>query len=302
MIRTKPEVQPKNHHVGCWLILFFLIIIIGGSIYYLYNNYSKNKEYDNSEKKAWMEIERFDSEENLDSLEKYINNYQHHFPEGRHAEQVMNLKQRVDSERRDWKSLQQNISVEALEDFVREHSDGYFRNIASRMIDSLLYAEAVKEDTYQAYQNYLDSYIDGRFTDKAEARMLALRNGEIGKGEQTKIENTLNTHFDALAQNDKSHLLSTLSNQLESYLGKNDVTHTDVVKYMMSIHEDLNRTISFSFDDVNIKKETIDEQQQFTANFTLKETIEIGDKTEEKQFKTIVLLDDRYRIVSLSMK
>ncbi|MBR4591549.1 MAG: hypothetical protein IKO36_12965, partial [Bacteroidaceae bacterium] len=302
MIRTKKVEAPKNHHVGCWIVLLILIIIIGGCIYYLYHNYSKEYEYDNSEKQAWMNIEKFDSEENFDSLVKYLDRYQLDFPNGRHSEQVMAFKTRVDSELSDWKKVQQNISVESLEDFVREHSDGYFRNVASRMIDSLLYAEAAEIDSYQSYQNYLDTYIDGRFADKAEARINSLKKGEIGKGEQKAIEKTLNSHFESLALNDQSRIMSTLSPQLDTYIGKKDASRMDVAMYMQSIHKDPKRSITFSIEDVNITKSLVDDEQQFDADFVLNEKIESDTQTEDKKFHSKVRLDGKYKIISMSIK
>ena len=297
------EIQDKRiKHTGCWLILLLLLAVIIAIGAYFYKKYTEKCEWERGEQQAWLDVERFDDELLLDSLDKALNFYQENYPDGRHAEQVLNVRLRVDSERRDWKLLQRQISVENLDDFIRDHSDGYFRKYASRMIDSLLFHEAEETDTYEAYAAYVDEYEDGLFTKTALERMKELAGGSVGRGDSIAVANTIHNHFDALAHADKQMLLSTLAADVLSYIGKKEPTHADIVNYMTVIHADAGRNIEFDIHELDISKQVEDGTVSYTAKFMFDEYIETDDTEEVRSFVAISHLDSDQMIFSLAFK
>lgn len=301
MIRQNIEEPKRGHHAGCWIVLILLISIVGGIVYYLYKVHSDNSKYEAREQRAWMMIEKYDSQDGIDSLRKAIYLYMKRFPNGRHATQVMNIKIRVDSERRDWKAALKHLTVESLEEFVRRHSDGYYRNDASRMIDSLLFVEAKAEDTFQSYLNYLQLYEDGRYADKARERMEELDAGEVSPTELDAVTDLIMTHFDALADNDDSALRSTVADRLDSYLGRENAAAEDVKEYMHSIHSSGDRSIVFTYEDMRVTKSTVSHVPTFTAEFILFETVTRGESNEQKRFLATAVLDDQYVLKALTL-
>lgn len=301
MSRQKFEEPKSSIHAGCWIVLILLVSISVAIGYYFYKENSDRNNYELREQKAWMMIEKYDSQEGINMLRKAINRYLRHFPKGRHAEQVKNIKLRVDSERRDWKSTLKHLSVESLEEFVRRHSDGYYRNDASRMIDSLLFVEAKAEDTFQAYQNYLQLYENGRYADDARMRMDELDGGIVSATEENEVQTVVMAHFDALADDDADALLSTIAGTMDSYIGRTHVNKDAVVKYMRSIHEDEGKSVVFTVDDMKVTKSAVDHIPVFTAEFLLFETITKGESNVQKSFMATAVLDDKYMITSLKL-
>ena len=302
MIREEKVQIKKNHHVGCWVVLLLLLAVVGGIGFYQYKIYSEEREYEQGEQEAWLNIERFDREDMLDSLLRAVKHYQRHYPDGRHAEQVLNVRMRVDSEQRDWKQVLQDLSIDNLEEFIRQHSDGYFRKYASSMIDSLLYLEAKEEDTYKAYHSYVAGNEDGKYVRQAIKRMKQLAAGSVGKGEAIAAENTVRQHFDALAAADNQMLLATLAPDVSSYIGKPDATHADIVRYMASIHEDANREISFSVSDMSTSKQTTDGNIEFKVSFSFDELIRIDGEETTRSFTGIAHLNSDMLITALTFK
>lgn len=302
MIREEKVQIKKNHHVGCWVVLLLLLAVVGGIGFYQYKIYSEEREYEQGEQEAWLNIERFDRDDMLDSLLRAVKHYQRHYPDGRHAEQVINIRMRVDSEQRDWKQVVQNLSIDNLEDFIRQHSDGYFRKYASSMIDSLLFLEAKDEDTYKAYRSYVAGNEEGRYVRQAVKRMKQLAAGSVGKGEAIAAEGTVRQHFEALATANNQLLLATLAQDVNSYIGKPNATHTDIVRYMASMHEDVNREIEFTFSDMNTSKQIDDDRISFTVSFSFDELIRLDGDETTRSFTGIAHLNSDMLITSLAFK
>lgn len=302
MIRQENVKIKKNHHIGCWFVLIVLLAVIAGVGTYCYNIYKEKRDFDAGEQRAWLAIERYDGKDQLDSLVASLHRYQKHYPNGRHADQVLNICLRVDSERRDWKQVRHNVTLENLEEFIRQHSDGYYRDEASRMIDSLLYLEAKTADTYKAYRNYIQTYENGIYAARAKARMMELLKGCVGRGEAIEVENTLNQHFRALAENDREMLLSTVSRALGTYVGKTDATRADIVKYMLSIHETAGRQVAFELSNLSIAKLVDEHTLHYNVAFSFDESVFVDGEETMRSFNATAILDFNYLICSLNFK
>lgn len=288
-----------NRHITLWMILIFLILAVAGMVAYIY--WDKTEEVDQAaaEKQAWLNIQQFESNMQLDSLESAISYYQWNFVNGQHADQVRMLKEKIEAEKKDWAAVRYTDAVEDMEDFIRNHSNSFFRNEANRKLDSLTYLEAADEDTYQAYEQYLDSYSDGMYAQEAKQRMDRIDNGAVSEHEVTDAGLVINNHFVALAKQNKELLKSTVADVVTSYMGKSDLTPADIEKYMYSIHSDSSRDISFQIRNLIINKEVENHTPTYSGHFVLTEIVHQGEQTIQHTFAGMAKINSEGRITSL---
>lgn len=288
-----------NRHITLWMILILLILAVAGMVAYIY--WDKTEEIDQAaaEKQAWLNIQQFESNMQLDSLESAISYYQWNFVNGQHADQVRILKEKIEAEKKDWAAVRYTDAVEEMEDFIRNHSNSFFRNEANRKLDSLTYLEAADEDTYQAYEQYLDSYSDGMYAQVAKQRMERIDDGSVSDHEVTDVGLVINNHFVALAKQNKELLKSTVADVVTSYMGKSDVTPADVEKYMFSIHSDNSRDISFQIRNLIINKEVENHIPTYSGHFVLTEIVHQGEKTIQHTFAGMAKINSEGLITSL---
>ena len=294
------EETPKtNHHITLWVILIVLLLAAGGFAAYVYFSKSSQISADQAEKVAWMRIKQFEDEMQLDSLEAAISYYQWNFANGSHADAVRMLKDKIESEKRDWSHARYSDSVETIEDFIRDHSDSFFRVQADRMVDSLSFVEAADIDTYESYRHYLDSFSNGLFAQQAKDRIKDLEGGTVTSNETGDIAATINQHFIALANNNSEQLMHTVADRLTTYLGKTEITRADVLKYMEQMHAIEGRHIEFFLRNLIVTKEVNDHTPTFIATFIANEEVTTDGKTGQMIFAGRATLDSQGKITGL---
>lgn len=241
----------------------------------------------------------FEGEMQLDSLENAISDYQWFFPHGKHANDVRDIKEKIETERKDWISAKYSGSIDQIEDFIRNHSNSFFRHDADRALDSLYFIDAQSDDTYASYENYLNSYSDGMYAEKAKERMAEIDNGTVTNSETVNASQVINEHFIALANNDSEKLKETIADAISTYMGKSNARPADVEQYMQSIHSDKNRTVSFELQNIIVTKEVNEHKPTYNVQFLLYETIATGNHTDKISFIGLSHINDAGKIISL---
>ncbi len=289
----------ENKHIVLWIILVVLILALIGTCGYLYWNNSSENEKQNEESSLWLKIRMFEGEMQLDSLENAISDYQWVFPHGKHANDVRDIKEKIETERKDWISAKYSGSIDQIEDFIRNHSNSFFRHDADRALDSLYFIDAQSDDTYASYENYLNSYSDGMYAEKAKERMAEIDNGTVTNSETVNASQVINEHFIALANNDSEKLKETIADAISTYMGKSNARPADVEQYMQSMHSDKNRTVSFELQNIIVTKEVNEHKPTYNVHFLLYETIATGNHTDKISFIGLSHINDAGKIISL---
>ncbi len=289
----------ENRNVLLWTVLVALILAVAGVVTYLCWNKSTTDEKNEAENGLWLKIRTFEGEMRLDSLEKAISDYQWYFPHGRHAGEVRDMKERIGKERADWIQARYSDSIEEVADFIRNHSNSFFRHDADRLLDSLSFVEARMEDTYEAYETYLSSYSDGIYSKEARKRMDVIDSGVVTDNESVNAGNVINDHFVALATEDSEKLKSTVADVVTSYIGKVNATPADVDQYMRSIHSDKSRKVTFQIQNMVVSKQVAGHKPEYTVSFLLDEYIEQGSHTDDLCFMCMAKINHEGKITSL---
>lgn len=238
--------------VGAWFLFFH-----GGN--------------DADERTAYDNIIRYENTHQLDSLEAALNEYFDTYnSDAFHYSQLKDLHDRFFTERDDWRAVEGTMTLQAVRHFLDLHPDGFYLNNANQKYDSLSFAQAVEDNTREAFEQYINQFSRGKYLTEARKLMLELDNEEISVEEKAAVKETLTAHFDALGDNDKGTIEATLAAEINSYIGKANPELEDIYAYMSNMHSS-GRTIVFNVKNLNVTKVNAGGRNLFNAQFSLEE-------------------------------
>ena len=215
--------QPKKHRatVTATILVVLLLIAAGGG--FVYFKWFANPLRGMTEVEAWSEIARFQTEQNVDSLETVLHYYLDNYPEEKHATDAQNLLDRLERERREWMDmLMYNCSVEAVDNYVYVNPEGFFHDQAVHVLDSLTYKQALHDNNEDGYLGYLSQFPKGMYADEAAKKLEEITNAELTDEEREKVEAVVKRHFETL-QDNSADILETVAHDLASYFGKHQL-------------------------------------------------------------------------------
>ena len=145
-------------------------------------------------------------------------------------------------------------------------------SISKMLLESLiLYLMSMRVPlTPEAYEHYLDQFSQGKFAAEARKQISELDNEDLTIEEKTVVKETLTTHFDALGDNDKGAIASTLASEINSYIGKANPELEDIYAYMSNMHAS-GRMIVFNVKNTNITKVNAGDRSMYNVQFSLEE-------------------------------
>ena len=313
-----PNPPAKKRATGTILIVSLVILALAGAaVWYLFFRGGS----DTDERTAYDNIIRYENTNQLDSLSEALNDYFDTYnSDAFHYSQLKDLHDRFFTERDDWQAIKENLSVEAVRQFLYVHPDGFYLSEANRKLDSLSYVDACAINTREAYEHYLDQFSQGKFAAEARKQISELDNEELTIEEKTAVKEALTTHFDALGDNDKGTIASTLAEEINSYIGKANPELEDIYAYMSNMHSS-GRMIVFNVKNANITKVNTGNRSIYNVQFSLEEETyargshhtldtESGSLTEDekpaatdvKTFSGTAVLNESMKITSLVLR
>lgn len=304
--------QEKGRATGTIVVISLVIAALAGAaVWFLFFRGGSDAD----ERTVYEKIIRFENERNLDSLNVALNDYfDTYTPDAFHYSQLKDLHDRFFNERADWQTAEEILSVESVRHFLDEHPDGFYLACARLKLDSLSFAHAVEEDTYEAYEQYINQFAQGKYVSEARKKMNGLENVALTVEENTAVNETLTAHFNALADNDQDAISATLASHINSYIGKTDPELEDIYAYMQNMHS-TSRMIVFLVKNVMVTKVEAAGRNLFNVQFALDEETytrahsekseEAGDAptpTEVKHFSGTAILNEDMKITSLVLR
>ena len=304
----------KGASITIILVSITILILTGAAIWFLFFRGGTDAD----ERNAYDNIMRYENNHQLDSLSEALNDYFDTYnSDAFHYSQLKELHDRFFTERADWQAAEGLTSVDAVLHFLDVHPDGFYQIDANQKLDSLSYVEACRANTCEAYEQYLSQFFHGKFAAEAKKQMAALDNVELTIEEKTSIKETLTAHFDALADNDKGSITTTLASEVSSYIGKANPELEDIYAYMSNMHSS-GRNIVFNVKNMDIKKVDAAGHNLYNVQFDLEEEIytrrhsgldtEAGTPSDDEkasdvqQFKGTAVLNEEMKITSLVLR
>ena len=258
----------KKSAVTTILIVSLVIVALAGAAgWFLFFHGGSDAD----ERTAYDNIIRYENTHQLDSLESALNEYFDTYnSDAFHYSQLKDLHDRFFTERDDWQTAADDLSLETVRHFLDVHPDGFYLDMASQKYDSLSFAQAVEDNTREAFEQYINQFSRGKYLAEARKLMSELDNEEISIEEKTAVKETLTAHFDALGDNDKGSIASTLAAEINSYIGKANPELEDIYAYMSNMHSS-GRMIVFNVKNLNVTKVNAGGRDLFNAQFSLEE-------------------------------
>ena len=147
--------KPKKKGRG-WRIagIIFLLLLLGaagaGGYYYLQILQEQQREE-----------ERYASLLTLTDPE-YFQQFLTDFPQSSHCDDVRRRMESLLQENDDWKAMLNGVSRNSVTQFMEKHPQSARRCICENMLDSIDWADAVKEETPEAIDRYLSLHPEGQ--------------------------------------------------------------------------------------------------------------------------------------------
>lgn len=258
-----------------------IIALLGAAIWFLFPQIKQmiDPATANDELESYRKIERFKNEGMLDSLEIALEEYFDEYSEDSFEDQefkdrfryVEEINDAFTSERNDWKSALGVASVDAFNQFLDNHPDGFYRVVAMQTLDSVAFNAAVEAKTKEALERYIDTYPNGKFIEKAQEKIAAMEKVDITDDEKHNAVNAVSQHFEALANNNRASISLTLADEINSYLGKTTPTIEDIYDYMSRMHA-TSRNVRFQLTAATVKKENTGIGAVYNVHFALVES------------------------------
>lgn len=284
-----------------WLwVAVISAMILGGIIYGLL---SLTRGTELTETDAWQRVGHFQATGQLDSMEAALNDYLWTYGDGRYSEDARTLRDRLNRERDEWEKVVDNhCTLETVDEYIYAHPDGFFRAQALTLLDSLTFLNAQELNTEEALMNYLEQYPTGRFVSQTQTLLKSIGKTEASDEEVTAAKATVERHFKAMQENEQT-IVTTLADNMSSYIGKPNPTVSDVLAYMAHFHKG-NDTKTLTSQDFVVKKMMNADGPMYSVQFLLVETINADDTThcEVKNLKGNAILDASMHMTSLVLE
>jgi len=76
-----------------------------------------------------------------------------------------------DTTKKDWETAKAENTIQAFEDFLKQHPKGQFADSAQSRIEAIYFEQAQTTNTIQAYEEFLKQYPEGKFVDEARSML-----------------------------------------------------------------------------------------------------------------------------------
>ncbi|MDD2475130.1 MAG: hypothetical protein PHI32_04355 [Dysgonamonadaceae bacterium] len=173
------------------LISLFLLAVVLISALYIYNNNVKNA---NLERSAWEVAQR---ENSVDAYLTYMDEY----PQGKYVGEAQTKMRSLKKNESDaWENLRASENTVEFTDFLQLYpSSPYERKVKNRL-DSLLWMSSLKENSSQAYSDYINmstsGEITGHYIGDAQKRLSMLEQSTpVNEADLENIKTTINGFF-----------------------------------------------------------------------------------------------------------
>lgn len=284
-----------------WLWVALLSAMILGGIIYAVLSLTRGTEL--TETDAWQRVGHFQAAGELDSMEAALNDYLWTYGDGRYSEDARTLRDRLNRERDEWEKVVDNhCTLEAVDEYIYAHPDGFYRSEALVLLDSLSFLDAQEQNTEEALMNYMEQYPTGRFVSQAQTLLKSVEKTDVTDEEAKAAKATVEKHFKDMQENEQT-IVTTLADNMSSYIGKPNPTVSDVLAYMAHFHKG-NDTKTLSAKDFSVKKMMHPDGPMYSVQFMLVETINADDTTkcEVKNLKGNAILDAAMLMTSLVLE
>lgn len=260
--------QPPRSKKPLIISIVIAIVLVGIGFYY-YNDMQQQREQTAYE-------EALQSNDSL-VMSDYLNRYTDAPAE--HRDSVQACLARMQQGDREWNDAVAAGTRGALEQYINQHPDTPHLSQARNLIDSIDYAYAL---AHNDIERYLSQHPDGRYASQAKDAVEQAAATVVSTEELAAAKQAAKRFFQAINSKNTDKLLSTVSDVLTSFLGRDQATASDVVTFMNKLYKADITNMNFSLDYDSFKADKTDDGN-IAVQFNAKQQIERTNKDAEHE-------------------
>ena len=295
--KPKPEPEPDTEKKSYTKLIVGLVAALAlcGVVAFFYNDASRQEESDYAL-----------ASQSMDPLviEEYLNKYKDTNPEHRDSLQSrLAIIRQIDKE---WTDVVISGSRDLLEQYVKTHPDSPHKTEAINKVDSMDFAHVMKDKTIDAFINYVKQHPNGRFVNDANAAIDAIKMTQLQPEETKMVKALFKKFFQSVNSRNEGGMLSTVADQLTSFLGQSGARKADVATFLKTLYKsDITNMNWHIIDDYKIdKKAGTKGAADYIVQFTAEQNISRTDATQPtyNRYQISATVSSDGKISGLNMK
>lgn len=288
------KASKKSRFIIISLLLFVLILIAS---VYIYNQHIKS---DNLERSVWELVQR---ENSVDSYLSYIDEY----PQGNYVVEAQNkmlaLKHK---ESEAWENLKTSENRIEFTDFLQTYPQSPYKRMVKNRLDSLVWESSLKENSAQAYSEYLNMSnsgdISGQYIGEAQRRFSMLeQSASIDESDLEGIRETVSGFFTGLSNVSHTALSHYLAPNISRFNNSTNISSDKMIGQLLLLaSKSDSKSIVYEPEITQLKYEKMP-NGSYTVNVPIQKSfVKNNDATNQiKGYIVHLKLDTAYRIYSI---
>lgn len=282
--------EKRNKNLKIVTVAVIVIALLCGAVFYVYN-LSKQEE------KMWLEAQIAND---IELYEAYIKKY----PDGKNVKVAKEKVSQLTLEKKQWEIIANTENVNEIVSYIKKFPKSKYIEQAKLAYDELSWKEAQQANDQEAYQKYMNLFPTGKYYKNAQKMLEMQEKLTLNFDEENSATSTVKTFLNALANDNESELLSTLSPQMTYFLGKKGATKVDALAYMKRIHASDVFNVSITIGVTEVEKSINSNDDPF---YTVKVQYDQQIKREDTSNETFASctatarINNEYQIVSFKV-
>ena len=292
--KKKKRTKKKNNYSAFIVAFVLALIVLAVSAYF----YDKTK--------TQQEIEDFEyamSSKEPMMLQSYLDQHPD-APKG-HRDSVLSHMKFLQEIDKDWTDAIASGSKAVLLDYLEKNPKSLHKNDVLKMVDSIDWEVAVKENTTEAYENYQKEHPQGLHFEKAKEAITNMNSTTVLPEEKQMVNNLIRRFFQSINDKDEKKIQSTVNDHMSNFLGQPNATRGDVTAFLRRVWKaELSKIIWHVLGDYKINKTTLGENKfQYTVEVTATKRVERKDKKSvpEAKYRMNAKVNSDTTIVALDL-
>lgn len=294
--QPKHKEEPEKKSYTTLIVGLVIALAVCGVGAFYYNDAKKQREQNDFEFAA-------QSNDPL-VIEQYLN--EHKDENTSHRDSLQSRLALIQEMDKEWTNVVISGSRDQLEHYAKTHPDSPHKDEAINKLDSMDYAHVMKDKTIDAFMKYVNQHPNGRFVNDAKAAIDAIKMMQLQPEESQMIKALFKKFFQSVNSRNESGMLSTVADQLTSFLGQSMAGKADVATFLNKIYKsDITNMNWHIIDDYKIsKKAGTNGAADYTVQFTAEQNISRTDASQPTYNRYVIsaTVSSDGKISGLNMK
>lgn len=293
--KPEPELDTEKKSYTKIIVGLVIALVLCGGVAYYYNDLGRQEESDYA-----LAVQSTDPL----VIEEYLNKYKDTNPEHRDSLQArLATIQQIDKE---WTDVLMTGSRDQIEQYAKTHPNSPHKAEAMNKVDSMDFAHVNKDKTIDAFINYVKQHPNGRFVNDANAAIDAIKMTQLQPEETKMVKALFKKFFQSVNSRNEGGMLSTVADQLTSFLGQSSAGKADVATFLKKLYKsDITNMNWHIIDDYKIdKKAGTKGAADYIVQFTAEQNISRTDATQPtyNRYQISATVSSDGKISGLNMK